>query len=297
MAEVEHRHAHHERAGQRDLEEQAVGGQLAFLRLAPAGDADDREHGDHEEDRAHHDEDVGEGHQQLRGERQLAAEGGEERLQAGQQEEHEEDHHADGDHADEERVGHRADQLALEFLLFREVGDQALEDVADVARRFAGGDEVERLAVEDLRVGAHRGGQALAFAELGPDPGAEGAQAGFLQTEGEEAERFAGGHPGADQVGHRLQERQALRFGRQQVLVGGAAFAGGLLGADGGTGLLDLDRLETAGLELAERIATRGGLDGAFGHGAGGVARGVIEDGHRGVIRSSSGSGRARRWS
>ena len=177
------------------------------------------------------------------------------------------------------------------------MGDQALEDVADITGRFAGGDEVERLAIEDLRVGAHRDGETLAFAELGPDAGAEGTQAGFLEAEGEETERFAGGHPGADQVGHRLQERQAFGFGRQQVLVGGAAFAGGLLGADGGAGFLDLHRLEAAGLEFAERVAAQRGLDGAFGHGAGGVARGVIEDGHRGVTRSSSGCGRARRWS
>ena len=85
--------------------------------------------------------------------------------------------------------------------------DEALQDVANIARGFTRSDQVERLAVEDLRVATHRDGEALAFAELGPDAGAENAESGFLEAKGEEAERFARGHPGADEVGHCFQER------------------------------------------------------------------------------------------
>ena len=85
--------------------------------------------------------------------------------------------------------------------------DEALQDVANITRGFTRSDEVKRLTVEDLRVATHRDGKALAFTELGPDAGAKNAEAGFLETEGEEAERFARGHSGADQVGHRFQER------------------------------------------------------------------------------------------
>ena len=92
--------------------------------------------------------------------------------------------------------------------------DEALQDVADITRSFAGSDQVERLAVEDLRVATHRNGEALAFAELGPKAGAENAEARLLETEGEKTERFARGHPGADQVGHCFQEREAFGLGR-----------------------------------------------------------------------------------
>jgi hypothetical protein len=45
-------------------------------------------------------------------------------------------------------------------------------------------------------------------------------------------------------------------LGRQQILIGGTAFANRFLGTHGGARFLDLDRLEAAGLQLAEGVAT-----------------------------------------
>ena len=160
-----------------------------------------------QEERAEPEQGVREADEQLGRERHFAAERLQQGLQARQQEEDEEDDHAHRHETDEDRVGHRAGQLTAEFVLLREVRDEALQDVADIARGFTRSDQVERLAVEDLRVATHRDGEALAFAELGPDAGAENAESGFLEAKGEEAERFARGHPGADEVGHCFQER------------------------------------------------------------------------------------------
>ena len=222
---------------------------------------------------------VGAGDQQAGGEGELAAERVEDRLQFGQQIKQEKEPEAGAHAADQGRVGEGGEKLLPQIALLGEVLDEPDEHLAEIAGGFAGGDEVDGLPVKHRRVVRQGEREGAAFAEPGPQCGAEKFQPGLLQTQGEEPHGFAGGQPGPDEVHEGFKKRQALLC--RQGLGGSRSFRANRGGAGGRAGLVEPHDLQAAGLQQVQRLASRQGVEGAVrgGRGTGGTGA-VIIAGH-----------------
>jgi hypothetical protein len=228
---------------------------------------------------------VGEAHEDAGRERQFAAQRCQQTLDTRQQEEEEEEDESARRQHHEGRIGECGEQLAAQFPLLGEVVDEAAKGVAEVAGDLAGGDEVERGVVEDLRARGHRAGKRRALADAFPEIAAELAQGGILEALGKQADGLAGGKPARGEVVQGGEERQPVRPvethapARAAGSGGGTRRPGGGGGLDGGTQgggvLVDAQRLETARGEDAQGVLARrrfqDGLHGLSGAVAGGV--------------------------
>ena len=221
LADGEDGLADEEGAGERELEQPAVGDLAAGGGRAPAPECDGAEDERAEYEDAVVQREVREADEDARGGGEFPAERCQENLETREEEEEEEENDAAGDEEHEHRIRHRGEELAAEFALFGEMRDEATEDVVKAAGGFAGLDEIDRGVVENFREIAHRAGERSAFAEAFPEAGAEDFEFGFLKALSEEAEAFTSGESTGDEVFERLEKREA--FGAREFFGGAGA--------------------------------------------------------------------------